>query len=501
MADVLFAWIGRTDLQAAGAVSEAGLGPIAQAVEARAFGRVVLISDWSDDDTLKYEGWLRQRGAADLRSHRRPLPNGPMDFGAVYQAAKDVVDKEAGGSGGVLRPVFHLSPGSPAMAAVWILLGKTLYDAELIESSKAHGVRVAEIPFDIAAEFAPAILRKRDLALERVMSAEAPQAPEFSDIIYRSPAMSGIVAMAQRIAPRSVTVLIEGESGTGKELLARAIHRASGRAGAFVAVNCGAIPSELAESELFGHRKGAFTGASSDRMGQFEGASGGTIFLDEIGELPLNLQVKLLRVLQQREVVRIGETAPRPIDVRVIAATNRSLTREVAEGRFREDLFYRLAVAVLDLPPLRGRAGDLGLLLTHLLEQINDESAGDPGFPKTLSVGARKLLLQHDWPGNVRELENTLRRAAIWSAGAKITPEEVRAALLPSRGSRGDKDILDQPLGNGFDLQALLDRVARTYLQRALHSAGGNKSRAAELVGLGSYQTVTNWMKRLGIQS
>lgn len=499
MPDALFAWIGRTDLQAAGGVPEAGLGPIAQAAAAREFSRVVLISDWPGDQTRDYESWLRQRVVSELRCHRRPLPNGPMDFGAVYKVAKEVVESELGASGERLRPVFHLSPGSPAMAAVWILLGKTLYDAELIESSKTHGVRVAEIPFDIAAEFAPAILRRRDLALERAVSAEAPHAPEFSDIIYQSPAMSTIVEMAQRVAPRSVTVLIEGESGTGKELLARAIHRASARTGDFVAVNCGAIPSELAESELFGHRKGAFTGASSDRMGQFEAANGGTIFLDEIGELPLNLQVKLLRVLQQREVVRIGEAAPRPIDVRVIAATNRSLTREVAEGRFREDLFYRLAVAVLELPPLRSRAGDLGLLLNYLLDQINEESAGAPGFPKTLSVGARKLLLRHDWPGNVRELENTLRRATIWSGGDSISPEEVRAALLPSRGSRADKDILDQPLGNGFDLQALMDRVARAYVQRALQTAGGNKSRAAELVGLGSYQTLTNWMKRLGL--
>lgn len=500
MPDVLFAWIGKTDLQAAGGIAEAGLGPIAQAVEARAFSRLVLLSDWPSEDTSRYEGWLGKRLAGDLHVHRRTLPNGPMDFGAVYQAAREIVDMEVGATGSSMRLVFHLSPGSPAMAAVWILLGKTLYDAELIESSRAHGVRVAAVPFDIAAEFTPAILRKHDLALAHLASAPAPEAPEFSDIIHQSSAMSAIVSMAKRVSTRSVTVLIEGESGTGKELLARAIHRSSGRAGPFVAVNCGAIPAELAESELFGHRKGAFTGATTDRMGQFEAAHHGTIFLDEIGELPLALQVKLLRVLQQREVVPVGDTEPRSIDVRVIAATNRALMKEVAEGRFREDLFYRLAVAVLEIPPLRNRLGDIGLLLGHTLERINAESAGERDFPKTLSVGARKLLLRHEWPGNVRELENTLRRAAIWSSGDTLTPEEVRAALLPSTVSSSDKHILDQPIGNGFSLQALLDRVARGYVERALQAAGGNKSRAADLVGLVSHQTLTNWMKRLNVQ-
>lgn len=502
MPKTLFAWIGKTDLQASRGVASAGLGPIAQAVEARNFDRVTLISDWPDDEAMSYSAWLRERHASPVELFRRPLPNGPTDFGGIYQAAKGVVEQvlETDTSN---EPVFHLSPGSPAMAAVWILLAKTRYAAELIESSLQQGVRTAVVPFDIAAEFIPDLLRERDGILELASTGRAPDAPGFGDIIYRSPAMTRVVRMARRVAARSITVLIEGESGTGKELIARAIHHAGPRCeGPFIAVNCGAIAPELAESELFGHRKGAFTGAMDHRRGHFESAHGGTILLDEIGELPLATQVKLLRVLQEREVVPVGESKARAVDVRVIAATNRSLLREVTKGRFREDLFYRLAVAVLTLPPLRERVGDVGLLVNHVLEQINKDSALEPGFTtKSLSAAARNVLLQHEWPGNVRELQNTLRRAAIWSDAPTITPEDVRDALLPAPLRPTDSGVLDLPLGNGFDIEAILGRVARHYLARAMRDANGNKSQAAALVGLASYQTFTNWLKRYQIEA
>ena len=195
------------------------------------------------------------------------------------------------------------------------------------------------------------------------------EAPEFNDIIHRSEVMQRVILKARRIAPRSIPVLIEGESGTGKELFARAIHDASPRKEKpFVAINCGAIPAELVESELFGHEKGAFTGANTARAGHFEAAHQGTIFLDEIGELPKGMQVKLLRTVQEGEVKRIGATQARKVDIRIIAATNRNLIDEVAAGNFREDLFYRLAVAVIKLPPLRERAGDVSLLIDHFLD-------------------------------------------------------------------------------------------------------------------------------------
>ena len=273
---------------------------------------------------------------------------------------------------------FHLSPGTPAMAAVWIILGKTRYSAELIESSKQHGVRTASVPFDISAELIPDLLRNADKRLTELSRAASPETARFGDIIYRSEAMHRVIGRAKRAAIRSYPVLIEGESGTGKELLAKAIHTASPRRdNPLRTVNCGAIPTELVESELFGHEKGAFTGATQARPGYVEDADGGTLFLDEIGELPLTAQVKLLRILQDEEVTRVGSTKPRRVDVRIIAATNRDLMIEVAQSRFREDLFFRLAVLVLKVPPLRQREGDLGPLIDGLFDRINQSSISE----------------------------------------------------------------------------------------------------------------------------
>ncbi len=426
--------------------------------------------------------------------------SGPTQFGEIYEAAVRTCVAAVEGRRSDVALTLHLSPGTPAMAAVWIILAKTRFPAELIESSRQHGVRTASVPFDISADYIPDLLRSQDERLRRLSAASVREAPQFADILHRSRVMARVIDRARRVAVRNIPVLIEGESGTGKELLARAIHRSSPRLERpFVTVNCGAIPANLVEAELFGHEKGAFTGASRARKGYFEAADGGTLFLDEIGELPGLAQVKLLRVLQDGEIVRVGSTTPAGVDVRLVAATNRTLIEEIAEGRFREDLFYRLAVAVLKLPPLRDRPGDLGLLVDRLLEQVNEESTDEPGYEhKKLSLPARNLLLQHSWPGNVRELLNTLRRAAIWSDGATITVEDAREALLPAPGAQR-RDVLDHGLGDGFSLPDLLADIARTYLIRALKRAGGNKTKAAELVGLPSYQTLTNWLKRYGV--
>jgi transcriptional regulator with PAS, ATPase and Fis domain len=313
--------------------------------------------------------------------------------------------------------------------------------------------------------------------------------------------MDRVIGRAKRAAIRSYPVLIEGESGTGKELLAKAIHTASPRRGNPLRImNCGAIPTELVESELFGHEKGAFTGATQARPGYFEDADEGTLFLDEIGELPLIAQVKLLRILQDDEVTRVGSTKPRRVNVRIIAATNRDLMIEVAQGRFREDLFFRLAVLVLKMPPLRQREGDLSPLIDGLLDRINESSTDEPGYQrKKISPAARNLLLLHPWPGNVRELQNTLQRAAVWSDGDVIEADDIRESLLPFENRAGRNDeIFDRPIGQGFDLRDLIGTVARHYLQRAMETAHGNKTRAAELVGLPNYQTLTNWLERYG---
>ena len=499
MTRILISWIGHADLRAPGNEATAGVGPVAQALSTRAYDAVALISDYEQEKVSPFLEWLRPQTRAHIEVSHEPL-SGPTDFGEIYEAAVRVVSAAIENHGKDADLTFHLSPGTPAMAAVWIILAKTRFPAELIESSPEQGVRTASIPFEISAEFIPDLLRGPDERLEKATAGLPPEAPEFADIIHRSEAMTRVITRARHVALRSVPVLIQGESGTGKELFARAIHRASPRRDEpFIPVNCGAIPVELAESELFGHEKGAFTGADRERVGYFEAADGGTLFLDEIGELTAAAQVKFLRILQDGKVLRLGSTSHRAVDVRIIAATNRSLSGEVSEGRFREDLFYRLAVADLKLPPLRERTGDLGLLIDRLLDQVNEDHARQPGFePKKISPGARNLLLVQPWPGNVRELLNTLHRAALWTSGPSIRSEDVREALLPTVNPV-DVKILERPLGDDLSLPDLMASVARHYLARALDETDGNKPRAARLVGLPSYQTFTNWIRKYGV--
>jgi len=425
---VLVAWLGNTDLRASCNELNGELGPIGQAVRELHFDAIHLLSDHAPKQSRRYREWLKERLGMTASPHPVRL-SGPTRFDEIYEAAVAVLDELDAGKGGDARFVYHLSPGTPAMAAVWIVLAKTSHPAELIESSLEDGVRTVSFPFEIAAEYLPHINADQILRLSQGL----PQAaPEFGAIIHRCEAMKTEIARARRLAAHDVPVLIQGESGTGKELFARAIHASSPRAtGPFIEVNCGAIPSELVEAEFFGSTKGAFTGAEA-RAGYLEAAHTGSLFLDEIGELPLAAQVKLLRCLQEGRVQRLGSTRPKTIDIRVIAATNRDLQDEVAEQGFREDLFHRLAVGVLRLPPLRQRPGDLGLLIDHLLESINTECDRQPDWvPKQLSAEARNLLLQHPWLGNVRELSNTLSRAAIWTAAPVIDAGDIRSALFP----------------------------------------------------------------------
>ncbi len=500
----LFAWIGHADLMAAGAMPsggrETGLGPIGQAMTSLRFDKAVFLSDHPAKTVNAYLNWLKGQTEADLEVHTVSLTS-PTHFGEIYENVNKVLTEHITEAGPDEERYYHLSPGTPAMAAVWILVAKTRFPATLLESSMQEGVRVASVPFDISADYLPDLLRKPDEELQRLSQGLPPEAPEFDDIIHRCTAMKRLVARARRVAPRNVPVLILGESGTGKELLARAIHRASTvTEGRFVAVNCGAIPASLVESELFGHEKGAFTGASASRKGYIEQADSGTLFLDEVGELPRETQVKLLRVLQESEVTPVGATKPRKVQFRLIAATNRDLFRDVSENKFREDLFHRIAVAILHVPPLREREGDIGLLVDALLEKVNREAQGQPGYEhKKISASARNLLVAHPWPGNIRELMNTLQRAAVWSSGATIDRSEIEDALLNFPAKTGE-GILNRPLANGLHLQDIMADVARHYLGRAMEESGGNKTEAARLLGLPSYQTLTNWLKKYGLE-
>lgn len=499
----LFTWIGNTDFRAARGQLEGALGPIAQAVKDRRFATVHILSDHDQTLTSQYVTWLKNRVEVEAVIHSVKL-SGPTRFGEIYEAAVHVLGHLHVPLKDGSHIAYHLSPGTPAMAAVWILLAKTTHPAELIESSPQEGVRTVSLPFEIAAEYLPSSTAPPDDQILRLTQGLPPEVPEFGAIIHRCAAMKKLIAQARRVAEHDVPVLIQGESGTGKELFARAIHASSPRAdGPFVEVNCGAIPAELVESEFFGHAKGAFTGAGEAREGFIESASGGTLFLDEIGELPLPSQVKLLRVLQQGTVQRVGARKPVRVDFRVVTATNRNLRDEVAAKRFREDLFHRIAIGVLQLPPLRERPGDAGPLIDYFLERINKDCSQRPGWPrKRLSAGAKNLLLQHPWPGNVRELANTLSRAAIWTPGDVIGTDEVRQALFPvgKEIAAGD-GVLNRNLDNGFDLPEVIAEVARHYLSRAYREAQGNKSAACKLVGLPNYQTFTNWTRKYGVES
>jgi two-component system response regulator AtoC len=294
------------------------------------------------------------------------------------------------------------------------------------------------------------------------------------------PVMEKILNISQRVAATDSTVLLMGESGTGKELIARFIHNNSRRASnPFIGVNCGAIPSELLESEMFGHERGAFTGAVGSRMGLFQLANGGTIFLDEIGEMGSPLQVKLLRVLQEREIRPVGADRTVKVDVRVIAASNRDLTVEVEKGRFREDLFYRLQVIPITVPPLRERRSDIPLLVQHFLDKHNQQR---PGQPCKICDEAMVHLWEYDWPGNVRELENLIERMVILSEDGIIRVENLPPNI---RSFISDKKIPRPTLTEeGIDLNQAVEEFEYRLIDEALRRTKGNKQAAARLLGL-----------------
>jgi two-component system nitrogen regulation response regulator GlnG len=321
-------------------------------------------------------------------------------------------------------------------------------------------------------------------------------------LIGRSAAMIEVYKEIGRVARTEMTVLLMGESGTGKELVARAIHGNSIRArGPFVTVNMAAIPKDLIESELYGHEKGSFTGAVERRPGKFELATGGTLFLDEIGEMPLDLQAKLLRVLQEREIDRVGGTRPLPVDVRIVAATNADLGRSVEEGRFRRDLYYRLAVVPIRLPPLREREGDVILLARHFLAKYGEQLKGRP---LSLAKDAEPLLASHAWPGNVRELQNVIQRALLKLAGARVSAKDL-AGLLPAataqdRGVAGLVEaLLDGPVPEGGRYQAGLAAIEAPLIAAAIARTNGNQLRAAELLGM-NRNTLRERMRALGMK-
>ena len=312
------------------------------------------------------------------------------------------------------------------------------------------------------------------------------------EILGESPAIREVRQLVEKLAPTRTTVLVTGESGTGKEVVARSIHsRSDRRDQPFVAINCGAIPEGLIESELFGHEKGSFTGAVDAKAGLFEVAGSGTLFLDEVGELPLHVQVKLLRALQEKRARRVGGTADIAFSARVIAATNRALEAEVKAGRFREDLFYRLNVIQLRMPPLRERRSDIPAFLEHFLQRFTAELGRSEA---AFSPEALELLYGWQWPGNIRELANVVERAATLSDGSIIGAEALPPALRGAELRGGPAEIPT----SGIDLQAHLDALERRALEQALERTGGNKTEAAKLLAL-TFRSLRYRLAKFGI--
>lgn len=328
------------------------------------------------------------------------------------------------------------------------------------------------------ADVVRAVARGRERAALRAeneaLRSELQKVGRDREVIGHSPALRQALEVLDQVAPARTTVLLLGESGTGKEVFARRLHRQSGRRGAFVAVNCAAIPDALLESELFGHERGAFTGAIQAHPGRFAQADGGTILLDEIGDLPLALQAKLLRVLQEGEVQRVGSQQPQRVDVRVVAATNRDLQAEVSAGRFRADLYYRLHVVAIELPPLRERVSDIPALAQHFVARF---CAQNNRAVLPISAEALTALQGWHWPGNVRELENALERAVVLCRG-----DAIGLAELPERFARVAEPAPGQTLC--FSIGTPLEEIERTVLAETLRATGGDKRRAAMLLGI-----------------
>ncbi len=313
----------------------------------------------------------------------------------------------------------------------------------------------------------------------------------FQALIGNSPVMTKLISLLERVAPSQANVLVTGESGTGKELVAKALHLNSERSEhPFVPINCGAIPENLLESELFGHEKGAFTGADKRKEGLFESADNGTLFLDEIGELPMGMQVKLLRVLQEREFRRVGGTTNIPLNIRVVAATNQDLVERIQQGQFREDLFYRLNVVSIELPPLRTRSDDIPLLINSFYNRFTGRDE------YKIEKKALELLLNYEWPGNVRELENLVERCLVLGENEEMSveclPEQIK-----NRGRSVCGDIGSLP-DEGFDLDGWLEDMERTVLLQALEKAGGVRKKAADLLGI-NFRSIRYRLGKLGI--
>lgn len=498
MKRLLISWIGQHDLNA----KDSGqLGPVLAAIEDAKdknspYDEIYLLCNYPGKMGQEYLQWVFPSLGKNTQIDVIHIPlSSPTAYEEIYTNVLQFLDKlytkqpEA-------QKFVHLSPGTPAMTAIWILLTKTKFPAVYVESwldkkTARQYVKQVQLPFFIKSDFLRSAADASDIRLQSSSLSD-----NFSHIACTSSLMGELTKKSIRIASRNVPALILSETGTGKEIFAKLMHEHSTHAqGAFIPVNCGALPAELAESLLFGHVKGAFTGAASNHIGFFKAANKGTLFLDEIGELSPTLQTKLLRVLQEKEFTPVGANKPIKSDFRLICATHRDLLEMVEGGSFREDLFYRIAIGILKIPALRDRGTDITTLALKLMLEINEELADQPTYQaKSLSDCALLWISREIWPGNVRELRATILRAAAWSDKKQLNVEDLTGSII----KRNKDSTTDLPsfLRDGIDIQKAISKVANHYITLALERTHNNKAAAAQLLKLGSPQVLTNWINK-----
>jgi two-component system response regulator AtoC len=434
--------------------------------------RRVLVVDDEENIRLVLRTLLKRHGY-----EVEAAPGGEEALGLVESFGPDVVitDVRMPRMGGMDLLSTLRAKGNDATVIVMSAYGNLDQAIDAIKAGAYDYIQKPFKPDEIVLALRKAEEREALRRENRVLREEIRREHKFEDILAKSTVMQGVFRTIAKIANYKTTVLVTGESGVGKELVARALHSRSGRAGQpFVPVNCGAIPENLLESELFGHKKGAFTDAVADRNGLFSEADGGSLFLDEIGELPLGLQVKLLRVLEDSKIRRLGETRDVLVDVRIIAATHRDLLKETQKGRFREDLFYRLNVLPIHVPPLRERREDIPVLIEHFMAR-NNARLGTA--INGLDSEARRLLYEHPWPGNVRELENTIERAMVLAEGDKLMPAD-----LPERIREAQNPVQMQLTSGELSVKKTTRIIEEILIRRALQKTKGNRTRAAEVL-------------------
>lgn len=379
-----------------------------------------------------------------------------------------------------LDVLSHAKQLDPACQVVLMTAFATAETALAAMKQGAYDYMIKPFKLDQAQALLQRALEKYALLSENLYLKEALDQKKSSTIVGESEAMQRVFDIVEKVAPTQTTVLITGESGTGKEVIARTVHDQSLVSdGPFLPINCGAIPEHLIESELFGHKKGSFTGAINDKKGLFESANGGTIFLDEVGELPLNTQVQFLRVLQEKSIRPVGSAKEIPINCRIIAATNRDLREEIKQGRFREDLFYRLNIIPVELPALRDRGNDIRLLLEHYMRHYAGKLSRDI---EGIDAHALNVLLNYDYPGNIRELQNIMERAVTLCAKEWITKDVLPYHMQDATITKAAEE-LDIP-DEGIDLEGLVEQLERTMIKKALDKSNGVKKEAAKLLGI-----------------